>query len=445
MKMSVSKIKYFFMSFIIFMTSFSFIFMANAQISGSPSLDQQQAECAKNTAAEWSMTLNRCVGKVEARQTRHDVQDCAALTDPAAQTACHNKIAESKTGLNSNPDSLPEGTVGKSAVMNGAASAYAVIGMINGVGKSGTKSKCTSKTIFGYTALAGTLTDIWLKIQAQKKIDELKEKYLVGSKDSAYEGQLKAFQYLRDEQEVIKDIASKEKTRNMLLVLGYGAASAMALYEMMSPVNTPGCLEKVEATAETNTATASTPANANAAPAGGATATANTAAAGNPTDGSSNNASDATSDQGASESSNEHRREPSTEVTTSAASAEAQVKTPVADVSKPNSEFIMAKDKNGNVQVYGVNSDGSRNGTVVVQGQVLRGNTVVANVDTGSMSFKKLGSDVYVRSDQLPSYVTNPIKGTTSYQFTPITGGGESVKIGNGTSTTTIVKPGVKN
>lgn len=210
------------------------------------SLDDQKAACQKNTAAEWSASMNKCIGKVDAKNTRHEVEDCSSLTDINQRKECHKKIAEKKTGLNSDPDSLPDGNIGKSAIMNGAASAYAILGMINGLGAGKNKSMCTSKKIFAVTALAGTATDIWLKIQAKKKLNALKDKYQIDVKNNAFDAQSKAFVYLKDEQETVKDIASSEKKRNMLLMLGYGAAALMALYEMTPMGSNPDCVKKEE-------------------------------------------------------------------------------------------------------------------------------------------------------------------------------------------------------
>ncbi len=231
MKMSVFKIKYFFMSFIIFMTSFSFIFIANAQISGSPSLDQQQAECAKNTAAEWSATLNRCVGKVEARQTRHDAIDCNSITNAEERKTCQLNLASQKTGVTSNVDeatSKVSNLQSQSAVVNAAGT---IIAVLNYFGKDLSQNTCLSKQIFGITSTAGFLTDLYLKIQTKNKIKDFQDKFQIDMKDNPYNTQVKALQYLKEEQELVKEIASLEKKRQMLLMIGYGAAAATAGYE----------------------------------------------------------------------------------------------------------------------------------------------------------------------------------------------------------------------
>ncbi len=211
------------------MSSYSF---AMDEGLADKNMQKQIEDCNKNTAKEWNSELNRCVGKAEARATRNEAKECNAIADIEQRKACHLKLAEKNTGLNGDTDSLNQGNIGKSAIMNGVGSAYAILGFINGAGESGKESTCTSKKIFGVTALAGTVTDIWLHIRTKKKMEELANKYQLDKTQSPYEAQVRALYYLKEEQQTVADIASAEKKRNLLLTLGYGAASAMAIYEI---------------------------------------------------------------------------------------------------------------------------------------------------------------------------------------------------------------------
>jgi len=195
-------------------------------------LQKQIEDCNKNTAKQWDSSTNRCVGKVEAIATRNEAKECNAIADIEQRKACHLNIAQKNSGLNADPNSLNQGNLGKSAIMNGIGSAYAILGFINSAGESGKNSTCTSKKIFGYTALAGTVTDIWLKIRSKKKMNALADKYQLDKTNSPYEAQVRALYYLKEEQQTVADIAAAEKKRNLLLTLGYGAASAMAIFEI---------------------------------------------------------------------------------------------------------------------------------------------------------------------------------------------------------------------
>lgn len=198
------------------------------------SIENQQANCAKNTAMEWNAPLNRCVGKQAARDTRQAAQACAALTDLTAREQCNLALAEKNSGLSSDTSTLNQGNTSKSMMMNGVTTAYWMINYISNLGKDGEKSQCTSKMILGVTSIAGLASDIFLKMKAKKKVKELEGKYKLEASTGTKEAQIKALEYLREEQQTVVEIASMEKKRNMMLMLGYGIASAWAVYEMTS-------------------------------------------------------------------------------------------------------------------------------------------------------------------------------------------------------------------
>jgi hypothetical protein len=243
--------KHFFFSTCLILSSLS---VSSPVFAQTDPLEVERTNCSKNSAYTWDASRNRCIQKAESQAARHEVENCAALTDTQARKDCHKRIAEQKTGLNSDINSLPQGTVGKSAVMNGIASVYAIIGLINSAGSNGKASSCVCKKIFAVTSIAGTLTDIWLKIKAKTAMNELKNKYQLGVKNNAYDNQSKAFEYLKEEQLTVKEIAGREKTRNMLLTAGYGAAALMAIYEMRGVSKNPDCYKRDEPIQEAKSA-----------------------------------------------------------------------------------------------------------------------------------------------------------------------------------------------
>ncbi|MGZ3809490.1 MAG: hypothetical protein ACXVCE_15510 [Bacteriovorax sp.] len=247
-------------------------------------LDQQKADCAKNSAMEWSSQLNRCIQKIQAQTDRHEADNCNVIQDISQREACHKALAEKKTGLSSDPNSLKQGNTTGSMMMNAA---YSIVSLINSTGSSSSKSSCTSKTIFGVTAVAGLASDFYLKYKAKKKIKELTDKYKLDAKNGSMDSQVKALEYLKEEQQTVADIASLEKKRNMLLMMGYGAAGVMAAVELAMPAMNPECNkgdENKSAEGEKKTETANKD-NANAETANAETAdveTANTEATKSP-------------------------------------------------------------------------------------------------------------------------------------------------------------------
>jgi hypothetical protein len=204
----------------------------------------QVASCKANTAMEWSSTLNRCVGKAAARETRNDSMACSSIKDVDAREKCHLSLAENKTGLSADTEKLNQGGTTGSMLMNGSiAAAYVISKMFSEKGRSGLTSGCTSKKILAVTSVAGLASDLYLKTSAKKKVKELEGKYALDKTSSAYEAQLKAFEYLKEEQQTVVKIAGLEKKRNLALMLGYAVAGGFAAYEMAFPSNNPQCYE----------------------------------------------------------------------------------------------------------------------------------------------------------------------------------------------------------
>lgn len=240
--MSTTKfhLKHFLLSLSLLVSAHSPLLLAEAT---DTVLVQQKADCLKDTSSEWSDSLNRCVGKAAAIQTRQEADACNALTDLTARQDCHKALAEKKSGLSSDTGSLNQGNTTGSMVMNAA---YSIVTLLSMTGAKSANSACTSKKIFGVTAVAGLASDFFLKFKAKKKVKDLADKYKLDVKTGASDAQVKALQYLKDEQNTVAEIAGLEKKRNMLLMMGYGAAGVMAAYEMAFPAANAGCMKKEE-------------------------------------------------------------------------------------------------------------------------------------------------------------------------------------------------------
>jgi len=226
---------------IILLSCFLFLnsFSVNSVLAQDAALDGQRNDCAKDSSMEWNPQLNRCITRVAAKAMRNEADACNKIEDINSRSQCHKALAEKNSGVQSDP-SKAEKLQGNSLI----SMAYAALGVITMFGKSGKESTCTSKKIFGMTSLAGSVADIMMKIQAKKKMKKLEEQFQVDKKQNAYQSQVKALEYLREEQETVKDIAGKEKTRNMLMTAGFGAAALMAIYEMTPYSQNPDCYKR---------------------------------------------------------------------------------------------------------------------------------------------------------------------------------------------------------
>ncbi|MBY0415356.1 MAG: hypothetical protein K2Q18_14385, partial [Bdellovibrionales bacterium] len=62
-------------------------------LSPDEAIAAQKTACTKNTAMEWSASLNRCVGKAAARETRNQASACDDVKEVSAREKCHIQLA----------------------------------------------------------------------------------------------------------------------------------------------------------------------------------------------------------------------------------------------------------------------------------------------------------------------------------------------------------------
>ena len=234
-----------------------------------PLLDQQKKDCAKTSATIWSENLNKCISTATSQNDRHEADDCNAIASIPQREACHKALAEKNSKLSSDTSKLYQGSYDKSMTINGA---YTLVAAINMMGAKKGKSSCTSKTIFAASAIIGIATDIYLKMQAKKKVNELNGKFKLDVSNSASDSQIKALEYLKEEQKTVSEIAGLEKKRNMILGIGYGAAGLMAGYELATTGSNPDCAKSEKADAKADDTPASGTSTAGTPPSGGAPA-----------------------------------------------------------------------------------------------------------------------------------------------------------------------------
>lgn len=214
-------------------------------------LEEQQAACT-GAHQEWDSRLNRCMTTQEAVDMKSNTEACDGAADPQA---CYMKVAEEKTGVKEG-DELKSSNI--EMVAKVVAGAYALFSFIAGSAafarySGATKGKsCKSKTIFQLTSVAWIGGDLFLKHRAKKSFEKMADDYkneqgnkdLKGSADSSFQSQVRAFTYLRQEQEQIKDQASQRSKLQMAAALGFGLSAGFAVYEMMNP--TAACSNKEE-------------------------------------------------------------------------------------------------------------------------------------------------------------------------------------------------------
>jgi hypothetical protein len=208
-------------------------------------LEDQRKACT-GAHQKWDDELNSCMTTNDAIEMREDYQSCADSEDPQA---CYLSNAEEKSGVKSGDSYEKKSMENVAMIVAGAYSIFMAIAMLSaravarrGAGRSDPTGNCTSKYIFWGTSLAWIAGDMYLKHLAKKKFKEIAERYEkeanneeIKGDSGNYAAQVRAFHYLKEEQEQIKDQAKKRKMLQVAVVAGFGASAGFAAYETFVP------------------------------------------------------------------------------------------------------------------------------------------------------------------------------------------------------------------
>jgi len=177
---------------------------------------------------EWICELNRCMTTEQAASFRQKSETCTAMTDENEKKKCYLDIVIDETG------GLEVSDKGPSSIAQGVYGMTVALVVLSFVSKKNT-AKCTSKTILATAGGVFLLAEIYQYFFLGKKLEELRDAYAKKTADqNSYNAQLEAFQYLQDEQNEVKKIAGQKNKIYLALTALYGAASVMAVYEMVT-------------------------------------------------------------------------------------------------------------------------------------------------------------------------------------------------------------------
>ena len=205
------------------------------KIGAADNLDRQRAECT-GTAKRWDENLNRCIWTQQTYETRESSSQCREAQD---QKACFERVASETTGVKKGERNKK---TKDSRLGSTLAAAYSIFLYTAKKAKKLKVPQCPSQKIFMGTSLVWLAGDQYLKSNTKKKFKNLISRYEEQtqnwekkgpSQDSSFESQYSAFSYLRDEQGVIKKNADQRVKLHQVAKVGYGAALASALVELI--------------------------------------------------------------------------------------------------------------------------------------------------------------------------------------------------------------------
>lgn len=196
--------------------------------------EQQKIDCASSPSKEWDSKRNACITKQEAKDRRDEINECAGIENAEARKNCHEKVAERETGVGAG-----EGSGGGPGVL-AVAGVTAVLSAVMMVTSKKIGSSCTSRNIFAGTSAVGLAAEFFYIRSAKKELEELQEAYKKETaKPDAYHAQKRAFEFLKQEQLLIKEFEEKRRNALYIMTAGYGAAGIYAVIEGKDRMGAP--------------------------------------------------------------------------------------------------------------------------------------------------------------------------------------------------------------
>lgn len=196
-------------------------------------LDQAQRDCVKNAAKVWRCDLNRCINSGEAQTMREDFKKCAEMADDTARKDCHDSLAKEETAVSNDESGPSKGLAGSAAVINGA---NALMMALSGAGKS-PGGECLSRKVYMGASIVSVLAELYLQLMAEKKLKKLKDDYSKEqASEEAHAAQLRALEYLKEEQETIAKLAKTRATAYKIQIALYAATFVITMIELAFPL-----------------------------------------------------------------------------------------------------------------------------------------------------------------------------------------------------------------
>ena len=201
--------------------------------TASKTLDEQKQECLESNTKIWNESLNRCMDKQESVDMRKKFLECEKIADPAERNSCLENLRKEQIG--EMKEENPVSWLGTA----GAVVSTLTLVAINLAAKE-TGGQCLSKKIMTAAALGHLVSEAYNYFYAEKELRDLREAFseIVNDEEKAYDAQLKALEFLKEEQQTIQSVAKKKKIAYSIVSGLYGAALLAAIWEL-TPYGTP--------------------------------------------------------------------------------------------------------------------------------------------------------------------------------------------------------------
>ncbi|MDC1175086.1 hypothetical protein OAT67_06810 [Bacteriovoracaceae bacterium] len=250
---------HFILSYLLIMTSLPVM----AAKYSDPDVQKAYEECTGSNdyrdddTKYWDSETNRCLNTGRTSAQREAFKACEDKPDDQKEECYMNNANQASGVFEGDGKDDADGDKGTKNMATAVSAIYSTYLIISYWGQGHTAAECTSKRIFNVASIANIVLDLYLRSQSKKKFEELSKDY---DKETAeffdredgkminnnYEAQLRAFEYLKQEQEMVAKFSKQRATAYMALGVAYAAALGFAIYEMVSVTAVP-CINSSEA------------------------------------------------------------------------------------------------------------------------------------------------------------------------------------------------------
>ncbi len=232
------------------MIALSFLLYLNPSFATE---SEDELNCEEGTT--YNANTNRCVHTQSTLKLRENFTKCDSIESEQEKSECMQEAALNKA--ESVEDSLYKDISAKdldknkknSSVITGVTSAFSAISvyqMFFAKESKGLSNASLSSKIFAGTSIAGFAKNLFfekdVKEKTGKMLDQFKEE--VADMDGMKDAQVRAFDYLKEEQEYLKSHAKKQKSFYNIMALGYFGAMGTAMYEMFTAKDGASCMKE---------------------------------------------------------------------------------------------------------------------------------------------------------------------------------------------------------
>jgi len=220
------------------MKNFKTIFPIFSMLVLLSPLSMASEDCQPGYA--WDNARNRCVYTQSSINNQSEFESCDKAEN---KESCIEEMAKKRADKTRSEygDEVKAGDVAdtksKAQISTGIMTAFSAISAVQaGVsagGISGVGDMSLASKIFGGTSLAGWIKSTWFEKDVEKKTKDMRAGFEKDIKSGSFkDAQLKAFDYLEEEQSYLQKHSKEQKKYYNMIALGYTASSIAAAYEI---------------------------------------------------------------------------------------------------------------------------------------------------------------------------------------------------------------------